>query len=303
MTALPLLSEEPYLAPPEETDQRLWSVTTIIGVLDKPALVPWTALETATAAVDEQRVWRSRLEHEGRDAAIEWLKKARFRERKGQRSSTKLGTAVHKAAEHKAIYGRYRPEDAADEELRPFLVQWDRFLDEFQPRYIAAEVTVFHPAFHYAGTCDGFFELGASRLIFDIKTSRTDRTHDDKLRQPYPEVGLQLAAYRFAEFAAVWRARQIEQFKRRYYVVSKAERDLAVPVPIVDDGVAILLTPTRYAVHPVTCGPEVHDAFLHLVDVAHHVIEDAPDLVRPALIPPARPRAEDDDPFAGLPTD
>ena len=156
---LPLLSEEPTLAPPEPTDQRLWSATTIIGVLDKPALVPWAALETATAAVDEQPIWRSRLEHEGREEAIDWLKKSRYRRRKGRRSSTELGTAVHKAAEHKAIYGHYRTEDANDAELRPFLVQFDRFLDAFQPRYIAAEVTVFSPTYGYAGTCDGFFEL------------------------------------------------------------------------------------------------------------------------------------------------
>lgn len=159
MTALPRLGEEPRLVAPTEEDLRLWSVTTIIGILDKPALVPWTAIETAKAAVDQEQIWRSRLEHEGRDAAVDWLKGARFRKGKGQRSSTELGTAVHKACEHKAIHGHWRTEDWADGELRPFLIQFDQFLRDFKPRYEAAEVTVFHPDFNYAGTCDGIMEI------------------------------------------------------------------------------------------------------------------------------------------------
>lgn len=156
---LPLIGEEPRLVAPEITDLRLWSVTTIIGCLDKPALVPWAALETAKAAVDQEKVWRSRLEHEGRDAAVDYLKGARFRRGKGQRSATDLGTAVHKACEAKAIYGEWRPEDYGDAELRPFLAQFDRFLKDFKPRYIAAEVTVFSPTYGYAGTSDGFMEI------------------------------------------------------------------------------------------------------------------------------------------------
>lgn len=160
MTTLPLLSEQPDIAPAEPDDlPPLWSVTTIIGALDKPALVPWAAKATAEAAVDKERAWRSRLEHEGRDAAIDYLKGARFHRKPGARSATELGTAVHAACEHKAIFGSWRQEDLADMELRPFMVQFDRFLDEYQPVYIAAEVTVFSPTWGYAGTCDGFFEL------------------------------------------------------------------------------------------------------------------------------------------------
>lgn len=160
MTTLPLLSEPPDLAPPEPDDlPPLWSVTTIIGALDKPALVPWCAIKTAEAAVDQEKAWKSRLEHEGRDAAIDYLKAARFRRARGARSATELGTAVHAACEHMAIYGSWRQEDLADTELRPFLIQFERFLNEFQPEYIAAEVTVFSPTFGYAGTCDGFFAL------------------------------------------------------------------------------------------------------------------------------------------------
>lgn len=142
-----------------------------------------------------------------------------------------------------------------------------------------------------------------TRVIFDLKTSASDTLADGKLRTPFAEVGLQLAAYRWAELAAVWRARQCEQFKRRYYLLSETERALGVPVPEVDDGVAILLTPTRYAVHPVECGPEVHELFLHVVDAAHFTFEVGPHVVKPPMIPPPRPADHDDaDPFEGLPS-
>jgi hypothetical protein len=67
---LPLLGEEPKLVRPDTDDLRLWSVTTLIGALDKPALVYWAALETAKAAVDKVAVWSSILDSDGRDEAI-----------------------------------------------------------------------------------------------------------------------------------------------------------------------------------------------------------------------------------------
>jgi hypothetical protein len=312
---LPLLSEEPVIAPPEPDDlEPFWSVTTLIGCLDKPALVYWTALETAKAAIDDHDVWMHRLEHEGRDSALQYLKGARFRRGRGQRSATELGTAVHKACEHMAINGRWQPKDWNDGELRPFLIQFECFLNDWQPEYIAAEVTIFNVTYRFAGTCDGFFRLQRVPLIFDIKTSASDTLADGKLRTPFPEVGLQLAAYagggpQFYDegdgmpppIAAVWRARQSEQFKRRYYLLSETERALGVPVPEVDGAVALLLTPTRYALHPVKADDEVFELFLHVIDAAHFAFEVGPNVVKPPMIPPAR---EDDgtDPFKGLPT-
>lgn len=142
-----------------------------------------------------------------------------------------------------------------------------------------------------------------TRLIFDIKTSAEDYTAAGKLKTPYPEVGLQLAAYRFATLAAVWRARQVEQFKRRYYLLSETERSMGVPVPEVDGGVALLLTPTRYALHPIKCDEQVHETFLSTIDVAKFAFDEAGSIVGAPMIPAhATPPVPDDaDPFAGLP--
>lgn len=160
MTTLPKVGQEPALAAGEPDDlEPLWSVTTLIGCLDKPALVPWAVNETARAAIDDVAVWMARLEHEGRDSALQYLKNARFRRGRGKRSATELGTAIHAACEYVALNGNFRHEDWHDDELRPFLAQYDRFLDEWQPEFIASEVTVFSPSFGYAGTCDGFMAL------------------------------------------------------------------------------------------------------------------------------------------------
>lgn len=298
------VGEEPVVVKAEPEDERFHSVTTIIGAMDKPALVPWAAIKTAEAAVDKHDVWWSRYEHEGRASAVEYLKGARFRTG-GKRSATELGKAVHSACEHKAIHGQWRQEDLADLELRPFLVQFDRFLDEFQPTYHAAEVTVFSPTWGYAGTCDGIMEIDSTPLIFDYKTSLEDLDGRGELKTPYPEVGLQLAAYRYADLAAVWRARQVEQFKRRYYLLSAAEQALGQPVPEVDGGIAIFLTPTRYAVHPVKCDEEIFELFLHLVDVARFAFDVSKRVIGAPMIPPTALTAVPDqgDPFAGLPTD
>jgi hypothetical protein len=157
--SIPVLGEEPLETKAEPDDWRGWSVTTIIGALDKPALVPWAAIKTAEAAVDNADTWMAIAESDGRAEAINYLKGARFRRGRGQRSATELGTAVHKALEHKAIHGRYRDEDKADLELRPYLEQGNRFLREFKPRYLAAELTVYSPTYGFAGTSDGIVEL------------------------------------------------------------------------------------------------------------------------------------------------
>lgn len=298
MLPVPLIGESDDNATPQPDDDRLWAVTALIGCLDKPALPQWAAIETSKAAVDDVRVWQSRLANEGRDSAIDYLKNARFRAGKGQRSAKDLGSAVHEACERYALTGT-RPD--VDAEVRPFLVQFDKFLQEFQPEFTAVETTVYSPTYGYAGTCDGFMTVAGERLIFDYKTSRDSYDGRGDPKTPYPEVALQLAGYRFAEMAAVWRARRFEQFRRRYYLLSVTERELSVPVPEVDGGVAIQLTPDFYAVHPVRCDEGVHEAFLYVLEAARWHYETSKGVVGHPMTPPAPIPVDETDPFVGLP--
>lgn len=266
---------------PGDDDQRMWSVTTLIGALDKPALVYWSATETAKAAVASLRTVATMVEEQGPDAAVEWLEKARFQKVHGQRTAAELGTAVHAACEEYVITGA-RPD--VDAEVEPYLAQFDAWCDEFQPEYQAAEVTVFAPEYGYAGTCDAFLTVDGVRMIVDYKTSRKSFDKKGDPTHPYPEVSLQLAGYRFAEFAATWRPRRFSQFRRRYYLVSDAERALAVPVPEVDTGLVIHITPEHCHAYPVQCDEPIFESFLAVIDTAKFVFDQSKTVIGQPLV-------------------
>lgn len=268
-------------AKPTLDDLQLWSVTAIIGTLDKPALIYWSAEETAKAAVNDAEAWQALAQRDPADA-IDWLKGARFRRPRGQRTAAELGTAVHAACEEYALSGS-RPE--VDDEVRPFLDQFDRWLQRFTPNYQATEVTVYSPTYGYAGTCDAFMTVGGVRGIVDYKTSRKSFDKKGHPTGPYPEVALQLAAYRFAEMAAVWRPRRFEKFRRRYYLLGPVEQEQAVPVPEVDTGLVIHITPEHCQAYPVRCDAPVHEAFLHVLECARWVQGESKHAIGIPLLP------------------
>lgn len=272
------------VAKPDDEDERLWSVTTVLGVLDRPALMYWAAEQTALAAVHHVDAWRSIEESSGTQEAVKWLTGARFRAPKGERTAAELGTAVHKACEEYALTG-VAPE--VDGEVRPYFEQWDRWLQEFTPSYVAAELTVYSPTYGVAGTLDGIFTLAdGTTTVFDLKTSKKALTKAGKPTPIYPETALQLAGYAHAEFAALWRPRRFESFRRRYYALSRAERDQAVPVPAVDGGLGIKITPESCIAYPVRCDEEIYEAFLWCLEVARWTFEISKTVIGEPLLAP-----------------
>lgn len=288
-------------AKPEEQDLRLWSVTTIIGVLDAPGLKFWAAEEAAVAAVRQQATWRGMIEDcpescthtSAREcAAVKWLRDAMNRRPKDRLSSRDLGTVVHALCEDYALTGIRPDQDRVEHEIRAageasvnvdleapvanaMLDRFDGWLQRFTPSYQATEVVVYNTQYGYAGTCDAFLTIDGVRFIADYKTTREPRDGKDKPKTPYPEVALQLAAYRYAQDAAVWRPRRTEIRWRRYYLLSEAERALAVPPPEVDAGLCIHITPEACEGYPVECGPNVFDAFLYIQEAARWHLQDS----------------------------
>jgi hypothetical protein len=271
-------------------DLTLWSVTTIIGTLDKPALLYWAAEQTANAAIDNLATWQAMLADRGRDEAVKWLRDARFRRPKRLLSATDLGTVVHAVCEEYALTGtkpdrdyvadlvRQHGDNTTDVEgetnlIGRMLQQFDGWLQRFTPAYQATEVCVYNPTYGYAGTADAFLTIDGIRFIGDYKTTREHLDSRGQPKTPYTEVALQLAAYRHAEAAAVWRPRRTEKFRRRYYLLSPAEMALAQPVPEVDSGICIHITPESCEAYPVTCGTETHRAFLYTLECHRWVQE------------------------------
>ena len=272
-----------------EGDERFWSVTTIIGVLDKPALMFWSAKIAATAAVRRRKTWEAIADEDSTDAAIRWIADfyARNRDmRAGQMGPTERGTVLHSLIEEYTITGR-RPKNV-EPELLPWLESFDEWAQRNSPVYDAAEVALYNITYGYAGTCDCFLKLDGVPLIGDYKTADDMTTgKEPKPTTPYPEVALQLAAYRHAEIAATWRARRHTKWSSRYYLLSEAEAALANPVPKVDGGVVIHITPNRCAAYAVRCDDEIFDAFLYTqeaarfkFDLANQVIGDIVEVKR-----------------------
>ena len=287
----------------QDDDLRLWSVTTLIGCLDKPALLYWAAEQTALAAVAIADSLPKRIEEDGPEEVTKWLRDARFRRPKGRLSNASLGTCAHAACEEYALTGT-RPDDdrlaaivkaeggarfdgvaAEVAVLNQMLDRFDEWLQRFQPAYQATEVTVYHPDYGYAGTCDGFLTIDGSPYIIDYKTSREGFDGRGNAKTPYPEAALQLAAYRYATHAAVWRPRRIEKFRRRYYLLSDAERDQAVPVPEVDGGLVIHLTPDHCEAFATRCDGRVFDAFLYVVEASRWVNGLSKEVIGMPIVP------------------
>lgn len=280
-------------------DLVLWSVTTIIGVLEKPALLYWTAEEAAKAAVASHRSLGQRIEEEGEEAVVKWLRDARFRRPADRLSNSDLGTICHSACEEYALTGN-RPDESRLEflvrqsagakftgtkaEVAVLVRMLDRFdgwLQRFTPSYQATEVAVYSPAYRYAGTTDAFLTIDGIRFIVDYKSSREPFDSKGQPKTPYPEqVGLQLAAYRYAEMAAVWRPRRTEKFRRRYYLLGPSEQAVAQPVPEVDTGLVIHITPEACEAYPIDCDEEVHKAFRYCLGSFRWVNETSKTVMR-----------------------
>jgi hypothetical protein len=289
------------VAAPEPDDLILWSVTTIIDVLKKPAIEYWIGEQTAVAAIRQQATWRGMLQDCDTDCqhisarncpAVKWLRDARWRRPKDLLSATDLGTVVHTLAETYALTGQRPDKDQVAQQIRSIggpgvqidlegpvvwamLDRFDEWLQRFTPTYQATEVVVYSPTYGWAGTADAFLTIDGVRAIVDYKTTREPYDSKGNLKKPYAEVSPQLAAYRHGEFAAVWRARRYEPQKRRYYLLNATERAAAIPVPEVDTGWCIHITPEGCEAYPIRCGDDAYLSYLRIQEAARWALEES----------------------------
>jgi hypothetical protein len=276
--------EETLVERPEDTDERLWSVTTIINQSsNNRGLIEWAAGETARAAVSGLRTLHAIIDDDGPDAAVAWLVSARERPRKGQRTAKQLGSDIHKACETYALTGT-RPD--VDAEVAPFLDRFEEWCQRFGPAYEAAEMTVYSPTYGYAGTLDAILVVDGQRVVTDYKSSKKDVDDKGRPREPWPDVALQLAGYRYADFAGPWRTRRYSYYGRRYYLLGGDERADAVEIPKVDGGLCLYLTPERCEAYPVRCDEQVFEAFLYAIERARWSLEMARTVLGPAIAAP-----------------
>lgn len=214
---------------------RMPGVTTLIKEgMPSPSLVGWgirTVSRYAAEHLDE--LWAMR--GMGEEAIFEALRQSPYTQRN---DAGTRGTKLHGFAE-RLMRGELIPDSELSPEIRPYAESLAMYLDEWAPVPVLQECAVASRRWRYAGTLDDVsdFPDGVRRVV-DYKTGKG----------VYPEVALQLAAYKHAE---VYREGLGEELRLA---------DLGIS----DEGYAVHVRPEGYKVYPVHIGPEVHQAFLRV---------------------------------------
>jgi len=149
--------------------------TTILGVLAKPALIPWAA-KMATDYVKEHAITKFKDDDGNQLFSVdgETLENARNAHRKKKEDAAESGTDLHALVEEYVRYciehdtGRSTVANAGDapESIQPFC-KWAR---EQGIRFIATETRLYSKELWVAGTVDLVFQKGGKRFVGDIKT-------------------------------------------------------------------------------------------------------------------------------------
>lgn len=200
-------------------------VTTILGVLNKPALPKWAAGSVAEYVADN----REAIEHlyaAGRGPMVAALKETPWQKRDDAASR---GTTFHEFAERIL---RGEEVDVPDEQVG--LVESAlAFMEDYEIEPLAIEAACASREHRYAGTVDLFADSKIGRAVWDWKSGK----------RIYPEYAFQLNAYAFAEFHGLDGDEQSipEGIEAAYGVHIRA------------DG---------YDVYPLAFGPDVYEEFL-----------------------------------------
>lgn len=213
-----------YTWPP--TNETFTSVTTILNVLSKPNLISWAAKQASIYAMaNAQRLW-----NQNRVEAIKECKEAHTRI---SSASSAIGTTVHHWVECHVRGKQWDPYEQDEPEHARFFKAWELV---YKPRYILSEATVYNRAKGYAGTLDLVAEIDGKNILMDVKTGNNI----------YPEVALQLCAYKNGEFIGV----------------GTTEHRL----PRIDGAAVLHLRPDGYRYIPTACGEEIWKAFQYVIE-------------------------------------
>lgn len=186
-----------YIHP--DTGEFIPGVTSTIDNLPKPFLKAWGQKLVAEEAVAKQ-TQVANLAAVDPEAAIDWLKKTpnRF-----TAHSAKVGKIAHQLFEELALGNTL---GTIDPELQVYVDHFKDYLDTMQPEFLLMEEGIWSERYDYAGTFDAITRYNRPDLEFTIQgiTQALDGVawQDNKTTRSgvHPEVGLQLAAYRHAEY-------------------------------------------------------------------------------------------------------
>jgi len=212
----------------------------------KPALLHWGIKMVAEGAAGLAKAMPALLDELGKDGLIRHLKGLPYAQRD---TAANMGSAIHSAAE---AYVLEQPYPVVPTDQEPYMTAFRDWLEDFEPVFEAVEAPCFSRSQRYAGTLDAIIVVDGQKLLIDYKTGKG----------VYPEVGLQLAAYRYAE---------------TFLGMPDASE---APMPEVDGCAVVHLKPNgTYDFIPIRADQEVWRAFLYAREVFRFLNETATSVV------------------------
>ena len=142
-------------------------VTTILGVLAKPALIGWAA-RMASEYIGQ--IWKGGVLYTKVEVA-QVLESAKVAHAKKRDDAAEKGTDLHAIVEdyvhHCISVWEGQPVDVEGTEVISKFIKWAQ---EHKVKFLASEAKLYSKTLWVAGTCDLAFEKDGKKYIGDIKT-------------------------------------------------------------------------------------------------------------------------------------
>jgi hypothetical protein len=167
------------------------SVTSIIGILDKPQLTRWKMREVAKAAIAIPGPQGDEPVERFADRAIEAAMS-----QVGEAAD--LGSRIHAAIENLMRGGAEEP----SEELKPYVKPVLEWMRQVGVKVTHSEIVLVNAVHGFAGRVDALFTWGDGFGKLGILDFKTKKTKEGEKVEAYDEHTLQLAAYAATHYGA-----------------------------------------------------------------------------------------------------
>lgn len=173
------------------------SVTTILGVIGKPALVGWAAKVEREMVIVESAKFYHDLIGQPEISSVKWATDLQGRlgkeraHKKELAKAAEIGSQAHALIEwtlRTSLLEKVGPSPEVGPKAQWAFSSWMRWREEVNLKPLMVETTVVHERLGYAGTMDLLAEVAGELTVLDWKTGKAI----------YPEAWLQNVAYRKA---------------------------------------------------------------------------------------------------------